>query len=146
MVTRAQVCAEALEWLGTPYRFQASLKGVGADCIGLLTGVARQLGIIPADFQTPWYDPEFHVHHDRELYAELLAAHGCTPIALPLAEPADILLFQFRPYRVASHGAFLIDAERVVHAAFRRQVVCHRLDATWTRRLAWVFRLPEVTP
>lgn len=34
----------AREWLGTPFHWEASLKGVGCDCRGLLTGVARDLG------------------------------------------------------------------------------------------------------
>jgi cell wall-associated NlpC family hydrolase len=32
--TREAVIAEARTWLGTPWHHQASLKGVGCDCIG----------------------------------------------------------------------------------------------------------------
>lgn len=45
MTTHAQVVAEARDWIGTPYIHQASLKHVGADCIGLIIGVARCLGM-----------------------------------------------------------------------------------------------------
>ncbi len=38
---RDAIVAEATSWLGTPYRHQASLKGVGCDCLGLLRGVWR---------------------------------------------------------------------------------------------------------
>lgn len=41
VVSRAAIVAEARAWLGTPYRHQASLKGVGADCLGLVRGVWR---------------------------------------------------------------------------------------------------------
>jgi NlpC/P60 family putative phage cell wall peptidase len=34
----------AREWLGTPFHWEASVKGVGCDCRGLLAGVARELG------------------------------------------------------------------------------------------------------
>ena len=34
-----RIVAEALEWVGTPYRHQGSLKGVGCDCLGLVRGV-----------------------------------------------------------------------------------------------------------
>jgi hypothetical protein len=37
------VVAAAREFLGTPYRHQASLAGVGCDCLGLLRGVWRAL-------------------------------------------------------------------------------------------------------
>lgn len=44
-----KVAAEALEWVGTPFHWQASQKGVGADCKGLLCGVARELGLPEAE-------------------------------------------------------------------------------------------------
>ena len=37
------VLAAARGWLGTPYRHQASVKGVGADCLGLVRGVWREM-------------------------------------------------------------------------------------------------------
>ena len=39
----AAVVAAARSWLGTPYRHQASLKGAGADCLGVVRGVWREL-------------------------------------------------------------------------------------------------------
>jgi NlpC/P60 family putative phage cell wall peptidase len=40
-VTRADIACEARRWIGTPYRHQASLHGVGCDCLGLVRGVWR---------------------------------------------------------------------------------------------------------
>ena len=40
-VSRAEIVAEARSWIGTPYRHQASLRGAGADCLGLIRGVYR---------------------------------------------------------------------------------------------------------
>ncbi|MFY8139958.1 MAG: peptidase P60, partial [Caulobacter sp.] len=40
---RARIVAAARGWLGTPYRHQASVKGVGCDCLGLVRGVWREL-------------------------------------------------------------------------------------------------------
>jgi NlpC/P60 family putative phage cell wall peptidase len=45
MPTAADVVAEARSWIGTPFHWQASLKGVGCDCKGLIVGVARELGL-----------------------------------------------------------------------------------------------------
>lgn len=39
--TREAIVAEARAWIGTPYRHQASLKGIGCDCLGLVRGVWR---------------------------------------------------------------------------------------------------------
>jgi len=46
---RPEIVAEALEWVGTPFRWQASLKGVGADCKGFVWGVARNCGLSEAE-------------------------------------------------------------------------------------------------
>ena len=37
------VVEAARGWLGTPYRHQVSLKGEGADCLGLVRGVWREV-------------------------------------------------------------------------------------------------------
>lgn len=34
--TPSKVVESARKWLGTPYHHQASLTGVGCDCIGLI--------------------------------------------------------------------------------------------------------------
>jgi len=41
--TGDKVLALAEPWIGTPYRHQASLRGVGCDCLGLIRGVWREL-------------------------------------------------------------------------------------------------------
>src|SRR3712207_7216939 len=52
------IIAEARSWIGTPYRHQASLKGVGCDCLGLLRGVWR--GVMGAEPQRlPPYTPDW---------------------------------------------------------------------------------------
>ena len=40
-LARATIVAEARAWIGTPYRHQGSLKGIGCDCLGLVRGVWR---------------------------------------------------------------------------------------------------------
>ncbi len=37
------VVAAARAWIGTPYHHQASVRGVGADCLGLVRGVYREV-------------------------------------------------------------------------------------------------------
>ena len=43
MTTREQIVAAARGWAGTPYHHQASVKGVGCDCLGLIRGLWREL-------------------------------------------------------------------------------------------------------
>ena len=49
MIRREDIVAEALSWCGTPHLWQASRKGVGCDCKGLVAGVARELGMPEAE-------------------------------------------------------------------------------------------------
>ena len=42
-VSADQIVQSAREWIGTPYRHQASVRGAGADCLGLVRGVWRTL-------------------------------------------------------------------------------------------------------
>lgn len=51
-MTGDDVVREAAEWLGTPWHPQASLKRKGADCKGLVWGVARELGL--PEGSSPW--------------------------------------------------------------------------------------------
>ena len=50
----ARVIAIARSWLGTPYHDQASLRGVGCDCLGLARGVWREV-VGPEPFPIPPY-------------------------------------------------------------------------------------------
>ena len=52
------VVTAARAWIGTPYVHQASVKGVGCDCLGLLRGVWRELhGAEPE--AAPPYSPDW---------------------------------------------------------------------------------------
>jgi cell wall-associated NlpC family hydrolase len=55
IVTRADVIAEARSWIGTPYAHQHRAKGIGADCLGLLIGCCRNLGLVAPDFDVNGY-------------------------------------------------------------------------------------------
>ena len=43
MIERETIVAGACGWLGTHYHHQASVKGVGCDCLGLVRGLWREL-------------------------------------------------------------------------------------------------------
>ncbi len=85
--------AEALTWIATPYRHQASLKGVGCDCIGLVRGVWRALS--GEDVGLPAYTPDWAEVGEREALLEGLAARF-ESVELAAAEPGDVLVFRMR--------------------------------------------------
>jgi NlpC/P60 family putative phage cell wall peptidase len=89
MLTRHDVVAEARSWIGTPYRHQGRLKGVGVDCLGLIVGVARALGL--ADKDADGYGA---IPSDNRLRAALEAEMDRVPTG-SLRE-ADVLLIAWK--------------------------------------------------
>lgn len=60
-MSRPDVVAAARGWIGTPYVHQASAKGAGTDCLGLLRGVWREVQgaepeTVPA-YTRDWSEP-----------------------------------------------------------------------------------------
>jgi len=37
----------ARTWIGTPWKHNQSAKGLGTDCVGLLLGIGKELGMFP---------------------------------------------------------------------------------------------------
>ena len=94
-VPRAAVVAEARTWIGTPFHHQASLKGIGCDCIGLVVGVARALGLPEADRFAN--DPRFRGYARTPVPWSLLAAckEYLDEIDAEARQPGDVAQFTF---------------------------------------------------
>ncbi len=91
----------ARSWIGTPYVHQASLKGVGCDCLGLLRGVWRELyGEEPQD--VPPYSPDWAEATGAETLYMALSRH-LTEIPKSALSPGDIALFRMVPRGPAKH-------------------------------------------
>lgn len=125
----ADPVAAARAWLGTPFVHQASCRGAGADCLGLIRGLWREcLGAEPAP--VPPYPPG-----EGDLLP-VLRAH------LPPGTGAagDILLFAMQPGRPALHlGLVSAPGALFIHAWSGPGVVETRLSAPWARRLVASF-------
>jgi NlpC/P60 family putative phage cell wall peptidase len=135
---RARVVAEARSWIGTPYRHQASLKGVGCDCLGLLRGVWRAIhGMEPEPL--PAYAPDWAEANGEERLATAARRH-LTEIDSSEAAPGDVLLFRWRSHLPAKHAAILSAPDRMIHA-YNGAAVCEvHFAPFWQRRLAFAFR------
>lgn len=143
MSRNAEVLVRAQEWLGTPYRHQASCKGAGTDCLGLLRGVWREIyGAEPR--AVPAYTADWDEPSGRE---ELLHAAQGLLQAVPRDEavPGDVLLFRMRPGAVAKHLGIMVETGATaafIHAYSGHGVVTSPLSAPWQRKIAAVFRFP----
>lgn len=143
-VTRAAIVAEARSWIGTRYRHQASLKGVGCDCLGLVRGVWR--GCIGDEPEAPGpYAPDWAEARGEEALA-MAARRHMAPVAPADVGAGDVLLFRWRDGLVAKHAAIASGAGTMIHAHDGAKVCEVALSPWWRRRLAFAFRFPGVEP
>jgi NlpC/P60 family putative phage cell wall peptidase len=128
-------------WLGTPYVHQASARGAGADCLGLVRGVWREvLGDEPE--VPPPYTPDWGETGAVEVL-RAAALRWLRPVADP--RPGDVLLFRLRDDGIAKHLGILsarAPAARFIHAYSGQGVVESPLSDPWARRIAGAFRFP----
>ncbi len=136
-----EIVAEAMSWLGTPYRHQGARKGVGCDCLGLVLGVWRAIygrtPEAPGAYAPDWAEAS---GVDRMLAA---ARRHC--IEKPGDDPraGDLVLFRWRPHLPAKHAAIMAGPESFIHAYQGHSVMVSVLVPQWRNRIAGVFAFPE---
>ncbi|WP_300438700.1 NlpC/P60 family protein [uncultured Mameliella sp.] len=140
-MNRAVVAARA--WIGTPYVHQASCKGAGCDCLGLLRGVWREVigeepESVPA-YSKDWSEPE---GEERLWWAGL---RHMTVKDLDDVAAGDVLLFRMRDGAVAKHlglQAQVGAGASFIHAYSGHGVIESALSTPWARRAVARFALP----
>lgn len=139
---RVDIVAETRGWIGTPYRHQGSLKGVGCDCLGLVRGVWRAaIGDEPE--RAPPYAPDWAEAASGEPLADAAARH-LIAIDRDTFGEGDVLLFRWRANLPAKHAAIATAPGLMVHAHDGAAVAEVSLAPWWRRRLAYAFRFPGV--
>lgn len=142
MPTPNDIITAARGWIGTPYRHQASVRGVGCDCLGLLRGVWREVyGEEPE--APPAYAPGWAESSSEETLAGAGFRH-LVSIADQSFVPGDVLLFRWKPHLPAKHAAIAASPDRMIHAHDGLSVCEVSLSPWWRKRLAFVFRFPDV--
>lgn len=141
MVERAAVVAEARSWIGTPWVHQHRAKGVAVDCAGLVIGVARALGLLPAGFDVTGYGR----HPDGSLIAvcdqHMRRIHGND------LQPGDVLVVAIEkdPQHMGIVGDYRHGGLSLIHAASKAgQVVESRLLFVRNFRFRGAYALPGV--
>jgi NlpC/P60 family putative phage cell wall peptidase len=137
-----RVVAIARSWIGTPYIHQASLKGVGCDCLGLLRGVWRELygtePELPPPYSADWAEASGH-----ETMAEAAARHMHAIDASDFTA-GDVILFRWREGLPAKHCAIATSGETMVHAHDGAAVAEVTIGRWWRRHLVLAFRFQPV--
>ena len=144
MMTGAEIVAAARLWIGTPYRHQASLRGIGCDCLGLVRGVWRDV-LGPEPEMPPPYGPDWARAGGRETLADAARRH-LVPVPTGAFGAGDVLLFRWRERLPATHCAVATGAAAMIHAHDGAAVAEVAVAPWWARHLAAAFRFPGVSP
>lgn len=136
----SRIVEEARAWIGTPYVHQASVRGAGCDCLGLVRGVWRSLyGNEPE--AVPPYSPDWDEPQGEEILMDAATRH-LRPCGSEIILPGQVLLFRLREGFVAKHlGIVSLGGPdpRFIHAYTGHGVVESPLSAPWARRIVGRF-------
>jgi NlpC/P60 family putative phage cell wall peptidase len=139
---RDAIVRAARSWIGTPYHHQASCKGVGADCLGLVRGVWRDC--FGSDVETPaTYSRDWAEASGIETML-IGARRYLVEINPSQCAAGDVLIFRLRAGYVAKHAALVATRGTMIHAMEGGPVSEVALSPWWRRRIAAAFQFPHL--
>ena len=138
---RARIIDEARTWIGTPYQHQASLRGIGCDCLGLVRGIWRAL-IGPEPELMPPYTPDWAEASGHDRLMELASRHfeACDG----RWKSGDVLLFRFRAGLPVKHVAIALSDTSMIHAHDGASVAQVTIVPSWRRRIVAAYSFPTL--
>jgi NlpC/P60 family putative phage cell wall peptidase len=142
MPTQTDIVVIARKWIGTPYHHQASLRGVGCDCLGLVRGIYREAYGTDAELP-PAYSRDWAEASGIETML-LAAARHLTPVSPDHLAPGHVMIFRLRTSTVAKHAAVLVSPTAMVHAMEGAPAAEVPYLPWWQRRLASAFAFPNI--
>lgn len=142
MTTRADVVAQARQWLDVPFLHQG-VSREGCDCRGLVIGVCRELGLVAPDFDVTGYPRE----PDGRSMLEACDRH-MQRIGRDAMQPGDVIVVAFHKH--PQHLGILTDhaygCRGVIHGlgVTAQRVVETQLQFTPSMRFVAAYALPGV--
>ncbi|MEL6702233.1 MAG: peptidase P60 [Pseudomonadota bacterium] len=136
-----RVVTAARGWINTPYRHQASLKGVGCDCLGLLRGVWRELAGDEPEIAPP-YSSDWAETGRRETLLDAAQRH-LAPCGDSQLLPGRVAIFRMQRRALAKHVGIVSSAFHFIHAHEAAGVVESAFDAFWCERIAQLFEFQQ---
>ncbi|MCH5225850.1 MAG: C40 family peptidase [Muribaculaceae bacterium] len=112
-----RIAEESMTWIGTPYGFGKSEKGVATDCSGMVIVIYEQL----AEIKLPRNSAE--------------QADFCEDLEEKEIEPGDLVFFATgKDKKKVSHVGIMIDREKFVHASGSKGVMLSEMTTPYYRR------------
>jgi cell wall-associated NlpC family hydrolase len=137
-----KIVAEAETYIGTPFQHQGRLRGLGIDCAGFISEVARGAGV--SDVQIP---ANYRPREDGKVMMHLLKNH-MKHVPTDQVKKGDVLALCDEALREPDIPRHLVivkevtpEAIFIIHAS-QNGVKSHRLNTQWQKRIhsAWRIR------
>jgi len=136
-------CARSL--VGTPFQHQASLRGQGADCLGVIRAVWKDCYGYEASPKLT-YSEGWSVGRRDDLLLTALDQY-LHRVALDFEQSGDVLVFKLGAKNVAKHLAIGVGAvggvPTMVHSVSSVGVVESPISDVWMRRCIAQFQFPR---
>jgi NlpC/P60 family putative phage cell wall peptidase len=138
VISHDAIILSARSWLDTPYIHQASLKGVGCDCLGLIRGVYGEITgrALP---EPPPYSADWAEASSTETLVEAarLWLHEIPPDQF---KAGDVVLFRWRVNLPAKHCGIATGPTTMIHAHDGAAVSEVSIGPWWQRHLSHAFQ------
>lgn len=139
MPTPTEIITAARTWLGTPYHHQGRVKGVGVDCIGIIVGVAADLGF-NIDKDTYRAYPR-QPPRGKSMLHEFAAVCGDPINEIKDLKIGDLAIFWMsETSKRAQHCGIISDIGMIHCYSTVGKVVEHPLDMFWYQRFMCGFK------
>jgi cell wall-associated NlpC family hydrolase len=135
LITQELIVEVARSYADTPYHHCGRQKGLGVDCIGLVSGVATELGL---------------TFHDLPAYSRqpdgvtLINEFNKCLIRVPndQLQCGDVMVFWFTKRNMPTHAGIRTPVGMIHTYTSIGKVVEHAYNETWIKRLHCVYRYP----
>lgn len=147
-VSVAAFMAELEAWKRARYDHMGQTKQ-GTDCIGLVLGVYKALGMIPKDLMPSEYPKQWYLEDDIQTHPAFNQIKASVPmLRIDNPEdflPGDVIIFKFGKATEAHCGLRTVRGT-IIHAVAgqvdKGYVIESRLDDnTWKDKIAYAYRL-----
>lgn len=124
----------AMKYIGTSYRHQGRVPGIGLDCAGVLICAMRDAGYAINDCRSYSRVPP------RNLLQATIESNGLQEVTRGQPQDGDVMLFWMRNKRLVIHcGICTSNGRAIIHVESGRKVEAVPMQL-WMHQLAKVFR------
>ena len=134
----------ARQWIGTPYVHQASQKGVGSDCLGLVYGIWREL-YREEPISIPPYSRDWGEAGGGDYLLDAVSQIFDRVTLRRSIFPGQVLVFRMRRGSIAKHLGVVGQGDpqaTFIHSHTGRGVHETALSSPWRQRIAGRFTFP----